>query len=133
MNRPPMLPTRHLEKYLEHVSPPLRDIALEIRNIIVSIAPNATEVMHSKGMMYYHAERGGPVSAGICQIVIHTDHIRLAFIHGAFLPDPEGLLKGAPQYKKYIRIDSYEDTNWDAIKDMIGASSRFDPRTLNVK
>ena len=128
-----MLPTRHLEKYLEHVSPPLRDIVWEIRNIIVSIAPNATEVMHSKGMTYYHAERGGPVSAGICQIVIHTDHIRLAFIHGAFLPDPEGLLKGAPQYKKYIRIDSYEDANWDAIKDMIGASSCFDPRTLRVK
>jgi len=128
-----MLPTRHLEKYLEHVSPPLRDIVWEIRNIIVSIAPNATEVMHSKGMTYYHAERGGPVSAGICQIVIHTDHIRLAFIHGAFLPDPEGLLKGAPQYKKYIRIDSYEEARWDAIKDMIGASSRFDPRTLSVK
>ncbi len=128
-----MLPTRHLEKYLEHVSPPLRDIVWEIRNIIVSIAPNATEVMHSKGMTYYHAERGGPVSAGICQIVIHTDHIRLAFIHGAFLPDPEGLLKGAPQYKKYIRIDSYEEARWDVIKDMIGASSRFDPRTLSVK
>jgi hypothetical protein len=128
-----MLSTRHLEKYLEHVSPPLRDIVWEIRNIVVSIAPNATEVMHSKGMTYYHAERGGPVSAGICQIVIQTNHIRLAFIHGAFLPDPVGLLGGSPQYKKYIRIDSYDGANWDAIKDMIGASSRFDPRTLSVK
>jgi hypothetical protein len=127
-----MLPTRHLELILEHVRPDLRDIVLELRNLVASIAPTATEIVHSKGLTYYHRERGGPVSAGVCQINLHSDHIRLAFIHGAFLPDSRGLLEGASQYKKYVRIYSYEDAPWDYLEGLIAASSRFDPRTLDL-
>ncbi len=87
-----MLPLPDLDKYLQQIQPHLQDIVRELRNIIASIAPTATETVHSKGFSYYFVERGGPVSAGICQINIHRDHIRLAFIHGAFLPDPKGLL-----------------------------------------
>ena len=83
-----MQPTRDMEIYLAHLSPELRDIVFELRSIIVTLAPTATETIHRKGFSYYYAERGGPVSAGICQINLHGDHIRLAFIHGAFLPDP---------------------------------------------
>ena len=127
-----MLPTHQIEKYLEHVRPGLRDVVWELRNLVASVAPDATEVMHSRGISYYHAERGGPVSAGICQIVIQEDHIRLAFIHGAFLQDPRDLFEGISRYKKYIRIYSFEDAPWEYLKEMIAASSRFDPRTLSV-
>ena len=125
-----MLPERYVEKYLQQVPPELRDIVLEIRNIVASIAPEATESQHSRGFSYYHKERGGPVSAGICQIGIFHDHIRLGFIHGAFLPDPEGLLLGEPKYKKHVRIYHYEDAPWEYLRQLIVASSRFDPYTL---
>jgi len=128
-----MLPTYQIEIYLRLVKPGLHDIVWELRNIIASAAPNATEVMHSRGMSYYHAERGGTVSAGICQIVIREDHIRLAFIHGAFLPDSKGLFEGTSRYKKYIRIYSYEEAPWDDLKELIAASSRFDPRALSLQ
>ena len=127
-----MLPTHRLEGYLAHIPAGLRDIIMEIRNIVASVAPDATEVMHSRGMSYYDAKRGGTVSAGICQIIIHRDHIRLAFIHGAFLPDPRGLFEGTARYKKYIRIYTYEDAPWDYFKDLIAASARFDPYTLSA-
>jgi hypothetical protein len=125
-----MLPERSIEKHLEMVTPELRDIVLEIRNIVASVAPSATERNHSRGFSYYFKERGGPVSAGICQIGIFRDHIRLGFIHGAFLPDPKGLLVGEPKYKKHMRLYSYEDTPWEYIRQLIEASSRFDPYTL---
>jgi hypothetical protein len=129
-----MLSIHHIETMLEFTTPELKDIVLELRNLILSIAPDATEVAHSKGFSYYHhAERGGPVSAGIGQINIHADHIRLAFIHGAFLPDPENLLEGDQQYKKYVRITSFTDAPWDAMKDLITASSQFDPYTLKSR
>jgi hypothetical protein len=128
-----MLPERFIEKHLQHVQPELRDIVLEIRNIVASVAPGATESQHSRGFSYYHKERGGPVSAGICQIGIFRDHIRLGFIHGAFLPDPQGLLIGEPKYKKHIRIYSYEEADWDYLKGLITASSRFDPYTLKER
>jgi hypothetical protein len=84
-------------------------------------------------MSYFFAERGGPVSAGICQIFIKRDHIRLAFIHGAFLPEPRGLFEGSMKAKRYLRIYSYEDAPWDYLKELIAASSHFDPYTLMMK
>jgi hypothetical protein len=128
-----MLPERYIEKRLELVPPALRDIVLEIRNIVASVAPDATESQHSRGFSYYYKERGGPVSAGICQIAIFRDHIRLGFIHGAFLPDPEGLLVGEPKYKKHVRIYRYEDAPWEYLRGLIQASSRFDPYTLKER
>ena len=128
-----MLPEHFIEKYLEMAPPGLRDIVLEIRNIVASIAPNATERQHGRGFSYYIKERGGPVSAGICQIGIFSDHIRLGFIHGAFLPDPQGLLVGEPKYKKHIRLYSYEDAPWEYLRQLIQASARFDPYTLKER
>lgn len=128
-----MLPERSIEIYLQQVPVELRDIVLEIRNIVASVAPNATESQHSRGFSYYFKERGGPVSAGICQIGIFRDHIRLGFIHGAFLPDPQGLLVGEPKYKKHIRLYSYENTPWEYLRQLIEASSRFDPYTLKER
>jgi hypothetical protein len=130
-----MLSTRQIEKYLQSqvVPPELRDIVMELRSIIVSVAPNATETFHRTGIKYYAAERGGPVSAGICQINLQPDHVRLAFIHGAFLPDPKGLLEGEPKYKRYVKVYSYDHAPWDDLKDLIVSSSRFDPYTLAMR
>jgi hypothetical protein len=128
-----MLPERYIETYLQQVPPELRDIVLEIRNIVASVTPDATETQHSRGFSYYFKQRGGPVSAGICQIGIFRDHVRLGFIHGAFLPDPEELLVGEPKYKKHLRIYHYEDAPWEYMRELIKASSRFDPYTLKER
>jgi hypothetical protein len=128
-----MLPERFIHKHLEYIDPDLRDIVLEIRNIVASVAPNATEQQHSCGYSYFHKERGGPVSAGICQTRIYPDHIRLAFIHGAFIPDPKGLLVGKEKAKRHMRIYYYEGAPWEYIRTLIEAHSRFDPYTLKVR
>jgi hypothetical protein len=127
-----MLPTSQLAHYLEHTPPELRDIVLELRNLIAAAAPAAAEVRHSRGFSYYDDRRGGTVSAGICQIVILKDHVRLAFVHGAFLSDPKGLLVGDAKYKKYIRITSYEEAPWDYLTFMIKESANFDPRSITL-
>ena len=127
-----MFPRSQIEKVFERVRPDQLDIVLELRNIIVSVAPDAAETAHWKGLCYYHQDRGGPVSAGICQIGVQPDHVRLGFIHGAFLPDPKGLLEGDRKYKRFVRLTSYEGAPWDDLKDLIAASSAFDPRTLKT-
>ncbi len=125
-----MLPIRFIEEYLISIPPDLRDIVLELRNIIKQVAWDATEVVRWKGLMYHHAGKGGIVSAGICGIHVENDHVVLSFIHGAFLPDPEALLRGERKAKRFARIYSYDDAPWDALKALIEASSRFDPRSL---
>ena len=128
-----MLPSYQIDYYLSRLSPGLSDIVREIRNLVAEIAPYATELMHSRGMSYFDAQRGGTVSAGICQIIIYRDHIRLAFIHGAYLPDPRGLLEGSTKAKRFVRINSYEDAPWDYFKELIRDHAHFDPYTVSFR
>lgn len=128
-----MLSTRAIENYLERIQPDLQELIWELRNLIASAAPAASEVTHRNGLIYFDPARGGHVSAGICQILVHPDHLRLAFIHGAFLPDPEHLLQGDEKYKRYVRLDSYENAPWEALKELITASASFDPRQITVQ
>lgn len=122
-----MLSIRTIENHFSNLSQDQLSVLIELRNLVGHIAPNATEVLKHNGITYFHADRGGPVSAGICQILTRGDHIELAFIHGAFLPDPAGLLEGHEKAKRYIRLESYENTPWPYLEKLIEAHSRFDP------
>jgi hypothetical protein len=128
-----MLPIHQVEIFLQHTPTHLQDIVLELRNLIVSVAPDAVEVIRWGGLSYFHEGRGGIVSAGICQIGIHEDHVRLDFIHGIFLSDPHHLLAGTQKVKRYVKIRSYDDAPWDDLEQLIEESSHFDPRSLAFK
>ena len=127
-----MLPIHHIENFLKFTPHHLQEIVLELRNVIMAVAPDATEVVRWGGLSYFHEGHGGIISAGICQIGIHKDHIRLAFIHGVFLADPGRLLRGTQKYKRYVRIDSYENASWNNLKELIANSSKLDPRSIKV-
>jgi hypothetical protein len=117
-----MLPLREIELFLENIPLQSKEIVLELRNIIFSVAPDASEVI-----------RWGIVSAGICQIGIHDGNVLLAFIHGAFLPDPSNLLEGDQKAKRFVRIESYEGAPWETLIELIKSSSQFDPYSLKEK
>ena len=91
-----MLPLHEVEAFLQHTPASMQEIVLELRNVIASVASDAVEVVRWGGLSYFHAGRGGIVSAGICQIGIHENYVRLDFIHGAFIADPHHLLEESP-------------------------------------
>ena len=128
-----MLPIHEVESFLKYTPAPLQDIVIELRNIIAEVASDAVEVVRWGGLSYFHEGRGGIVSAGICQIGLHEGYIRLDFIHGAFLSDPKHLLEGHQKAKRFVKIKSYDDAPWDDLKKLIEESSRFDPRSLQLK
>lgn len=122
-----MITLHELETRFQHVPAHLFEIVVELRNLVREIAPEAHEDIRPEGLVYYYAERGGPVSAGICQVLIHPDHIRLAFNHGVNLPDPTRLLEGDRLVKRFTRITSFDQACWDDLRALIEAASRFDP------
>lgn len=119
--------THEIERFLERKPEALKEIVFELRSLVAEIAPYATEKIQWRGLSYYDAGRGGPVKAGICQIEVHADHVRLSFIHGAFIADPQGLLGGERLAKRYVRLESYESAPWEALAELIRASAAFDP------
>lgn len=125
-----MISSRDLEKHYAHLPDDQLDILLEIHRIVTQVSPGAVAEIRRCGIVYYNAERGGPVSAGICQALIKPDHIRLAFIHGAYLPDPGHLLQGNTYPKRFINITNFDHAPWDLIQLWITTHAQFDPRTL---
>jgi hypothetical protein len=111
------------------------DIVFELRNTIASVCPGVDESIHKRGMTYFDASRGGHVSANICQIVIFEDHVRLAFIQGAFLPDPQHLLRGEEERiaMRFVEIHNYEKAPWEDLKELIKVSAAFDPYNPGTK
>jgi hypothetical protein len=125
-----MMPIRQVELFLQQKPQDLQEIVLELRNIVASIAPDAAEVVRWGGLSYYHEGVGGIVSAGICQIGIHEDHVRLEIIHGAFIEDPKHLLIGDRKYKRYLKLISFDAAPWESIKELISRAAKFDPRAI---
>lgn len=125
-----MIPFARLEEHLKHLSQDKVETILEIRNIVAGLCPDAVERLDRNGIVYYDAKRGGPVKAGICQVLFIDDYLRLDFIHGAFLPDPAHLIQGENLAKRGVKLGSYDNIPWEEITALITASANFDPATL---
>jgi len=123
-----MLSTHTLAQHFQHLSQDFQDVILEIHGIVAAVNPQATERLDRSGVTYFDANRGGPVTAGICQVLLREDHLRLSFIHGALMPDPQHLLvKEGRLAKRYLVIKSYDTAPWEQIKVLIEAHNQFDP------
>ncbi len=127
-----MLGLHEIEVFLQRTPVALQETVFELRNLVAEVAPDAVEVIRWGGLSYIHAGRGGIVSAGICQIGLHRDHVRLAFIHGAFLPEPRHLFEGRQKYKRFIRLTSYEHAPWEYLKELLQSAAQFDPYSLQA-
>jgi hypothetical protein len=121
-----------VERYLQHKPPSLRDVALELRNLVATVAPQAAERILWKGLSYHDPGKGGPIKGGICQIEIHGDHVRLSFVHGAYLDDPESLLKGDRLAKRFVRLESFDSAPWDHLRELIVSSAAYDPSSQST-
>ena len=125
-----MISPTALEQQLKHLPPGTIEVILEVHNIVAGVCPDAVERIDRKGISYYDAKRGGPVKAGICQLLFDGNELRLAFIHGACLPDPGHLLHGDTYPKRSMQLTTYDEIPWEAVTRLISASAAFDPMIL---
>ena len=117
-----------VERFLAFYPPDLRDIALELRNIVFSVCPSATERILWGGLSYHDSAKGGPVKGAICQIEIKKHRVHLGFIHGACLHDRDSLLTGERLSKRYLVIDFYDTAPWTAIRELIEEAVELNPK-----
>jgi hypothetical protein len=92
---------------------------------VLSIAPQATERILWHGLSYHKTYEGGPVKGAICQIVIRNNKVRLDFIHGICLPDPDGLLQGDRKSKRYVYVAALDDVFKRKLSRLIQAAVEF--------
>ena len=119
-----------LAKHLAECPDELCDLVLELRALVCEVAADAAESIKFHALCY--AKPGQPygvIGGNVCMIEWREDHVRLSFIHGAFLPDPDGLLQGTAESKRCVEIRSSVDIARPAVAELIRAAVSYSPGT----
>ncbi len=104
------------------------DLALALRDLILDVGPDLAETVAFGGLCYYKPNRPyGVIGGNVCGIGSREDVLHLGFIHGAALPDPDGLLKGSGKAKRHIELRSARDLRRRAFRKLIRAAIAYDP------
>jgi hypothetical protein len=116
-----------LAELLKHEPGDLCDLVMELRELVLAAAPEATETIRWNSLFYYKAYEGGVIRGAVCCVGIKNDCVQLGFVHGAFLPDPEGLLSGEGKAKRQIELRSFKDIRRAAFKKLIREAVAYQP------
>jgi hypothetical protein len=127
------LPVAAVQAWLAHKPDDRAEMAMGLRDLVVAAAPRAEERILWRGLSYNDPSRGGPVKGRLCQIEFHPGHVRLSFIHGAYLPDPEGLLEGDRKAKRFVKLFTYESVPWDSLSRLIESAAALDTSRLPLR
>ena len=91
--------------WLAGLPPATRRPVEELRRLVRRVAPEAVESLAWGSLSYHRPAVGGRVKGSLCLITAKRGELRLEFVHGARLPDPDGLLRGAGAAKRHVTID----------------------------
>ena len=119
---------REVEVILRNCTEGNADLALELRDFVREIAPHVTEAIKFHSLCYFKPGMPyGSIGGNVCGIGEQKGTVYLSFIHGAALPDPNGLLQGDGKAMRKIPIRSSADIRRPAVKRLVQASIRYDP------
>ena len=110
------------------LSDELNDMALELRDLVLRVGPQLDEQIAFHALCYTVPGRPyGAIGGNVCMIGCKQGSLLLGFIHGAFLPDPHGLLEGTGKAKRHIEWRVPGEIRADLLEPLIRASIDHDP------
>lgn len=109
--------------YLKECPAEVCDLVLALRDVVLKTSPDAAEAIKFHSLCYYMADSPyGAIGGNVCTIDGRSGVVRLGFIQGATLPDPEGLLQGDRKAARFVVIQSLRQARSRAIRELIRAS-----------
>jgi hypothetical protein len=98
---------KQLAGFIARFNPPIATLARAARAKLRQRLPGAVEMVYDNSnaldIGYSPTERP---SDAVVSIVVYPKCVNLYFIHGAHLPDPDGVLKGDGNQGRHLRLDA---------------------------
>jgi hypothetical protein len=108
--------------------PQLRRLALRLRELILATTPGVDEAVKFRALSYFKSDHlYGAIGGNVCMIDLRENHVRLKFLHGASLPDPDRLLQGKAKALRYIEFRPFDECNRSSIRALILAAAAHTP------
>ena len=89
--------------FLAQYPPSVRDLALELRQMILMTIPGALETVDRASRVVAYGFGPGYADM-ICTIIPSKTGVKLGIVRGAELPDPHGLLEGAGKLHRHVAL-----------------------------
>ena len=113
-------PPAALKKFLKPYDPEIRDLALELRGLVLEqMAPcyeNIYDAYSAVAIGYGTSDR---LKDGIFHIAVYSRHVNLGFNDGATLDDPKGILQGDGNRIRHISVKTAEELQRPEIRSYI--------------
>lgn len=106
----------------------VRRLALEARALVLETEPTLSEKIAFHALCYFKPDAPyGAIGGNVCLVSIRGGELELAFLHGASLPDPAGLLCGDGKAKRRIAVRSRDALLQPVVADLIRAAIAYEP------
>ena len=112
-------PSPQLLDLLADCSPGVTHLALALRELVLTEAPEAEELLYSVYAEVIVFKVPGRKRGAFCYAAAYSHHVNLGFYYGAELPDPHGVLKGTGKKMRHIRFDSPDDLRHSYLRSYI--------------
>jgi len=113
-------PPRDLIRFLKPYDRDIRDLALELRALVLEeMAPcyeNIYDAYSAVAIGYGTSDR---LRDGVFHVAVYSKHVNLGFNDGATLDDPKRILQGAGSRIRHITIKTLEDLKRPEIRSYI--------------
>jgi len=86
----------------------IRDIAEQLRSVVDEAVPEAIERVRSGWRLIGYDIRLGRRTRYFAFVAPEPEHVHLGFEYGAWMPDPDGLLRGAHLGLRKVRFVTYQ-------------------------
>lgn len=97
----------------------LSGVARAVRTLIKKTATGCEEYVSPWKVPSF--DSNGP----LCCFVLGKEHVTLAFLRGAALPDPEELLEGQAKFVRNVRLRSMADVKRPGVKKLIAEAAKL--------
>ena len=110
------------EDLLEMMAEPLRPVAVALREAIMRLHPEVSEVVRLGERAATFGVGPKKMSEGYAYILPHSRWINLGFFRGASLPDHEGLLEGTGAAMRHVKIHNVDEARRPEVLTLLAAA-----------
>lgn len=110
--------TGDVVRFLDGYPPNVRDVALEVRMLILSMLPDALETVDRPARIVAYGF-GTRYADTICTIILSKTGVKLGIMRGAELPDPRGLLTGSGKVHRHVPLTTVADVKKPGVKPLL--------------
>ncbi len=110
-----------VDEFLAPYSPPVREMALKTRALVLEVMPDMVEQIDVPGKLLGYG--WDTTYAGtVCVIMPLKDSVNLGFARGTSLPDPEKLLVGTGKRARHIKFKTPDEIDHPAVRALLDAA-----------